>query len=532
MRNLYGRPRGASRSMFTGFLCWFAVLFGGILPATATPLHWQLNGVTFNDGGKVFGGFDFDSSSGTYSNINITTTPGSLLGGAYYNSAAPYANPIANTSFYGVSTVPVVSGSTSTLNLTFASPLTSAGGTFGFSGASVEGTCASSTCASFTPIRTIATGTVTAISSSSPKRWYVIGVVFSDGAQAFGSFVYDSTSGIYSSILVTTTAGLVVPGTSYSVLSPAATPTGTISLVSASVVVPSNTTVLTLNLASGLGNGGGTFTLTGVTEGTCTDANCSTSNALRTAVVNVNGSLSTTQPPGYSAILPQIADGGGFLTEFIITNPTGAPITCRLSFWGDDGNPLFLSLNSAGPLPTYVVMVPGHATEFLSTPGIGAGVTGWGRAENVSDLGVIATYRLLRQSSPEAEATVPGTPASVGFAMAFDETAGFDTGFALANVSASDTVIENLYFYDTTGALIFNDSSHTLGPLQHESYLFSSRYAAQLSGKQGTVRVYYGVVGTPANGTIGLTGLGLRVNPGGTFTSLATTTIDEAEPIE
>ena len=532
MRNLYGRPRGALRSMFNWFLCWFAVLFGGMLPATATPLHWQLNGVTFNDGGKVFGGFDFDSSSGTYSNINITTTPGSLMGGAYYNSAAPYANPIANTSFYGVSTVPVVSGSTSTLNLTFASPLTSAGGTFGFSGASVEGTCASSTCASFTPIRTIATGTVTAISSSSPKRWYVIGVVFSDGAQAFGSFVYDSTSGIYSSILVTTTAGLVVPGTSYSVLSPAATPTGTISLVSASVVVPSNTTVLTLNLASGLGNGGGTFTLTGVTEGTCTDANCSTSNALRTAVVNVNGSLSTTQPPGYSAILPQIADGGGFLTEFIITNPTGAPITCRLSFWGDDGNPLFLSLNGAGPLPTYVVMVPGHATEFLSTPGVGAGVTGWGRAENVSDLGVIATYRLLRQSSPEAEATVPGTPASVGFAMAFDETAGFDTGFALANVSASDTVIENLYFYDTTGALIFNDSSHTLGPLQHESYLFSSRYAAQLSGKQGTVRVYYGVVGTPVNGTIGLTGLGLRVNPGGTFTSLATTTIDEAEPIE
>jgi hypothetical protein len=107
--------------------------------------------------------------------------------------------------------------------------------------------------------------------------------------------------------------------------------------------------------------------------------------------------------------------------------------------------------------------------------------------------------------------------------MAFDETAGFDTGLALANPSGFDTVIENLYFYDTTGTLIYSDSSNTLGPHQHESFLLSSRYKAQLAGKRGTVRVYYGVVGTPANGTVGLSGLGLRTNPGGTFTSLATT---------
>jgi hypothetical protein len=56
--------------------------------------------------------------------------------------------------------------------------------------------------------------------------------------------------------------------------------------------------------------------------------------------------------------------------------------------------------------------------------------------------------------------------------------------------------------------------------------LFSSRYGSQLAGKRGAVRVYYGIQGTPANGTVGLTGLGLRVNPGGTFTSLPTVTIN------
>jgi hypothetical protein len=44
-----------------------------------------------------------------------------------------------------------------------------------------------------------------------------------------------------------------------------------------------------------------------------------------------------------------------------------------------------------------------------------------------------------------------------------------------ANVSDFDTVIENLYFYDSAGAFLFGDSSRTLGPLQHESFLFSSR---------------------------------------------------------
>ena len=231
---------------------------------------------------------------------------------------------------------------------------------------------------------------------------------------------------------------------------------------------------------------------------------------------------------GDTGILPQIADGGGFITEFIITNPTGAPITCRLTFWQDSGSSLPLSLNGAGPFASYVVMVPGHATQFLSTPGAGPSVTGWGLAENISQLGVIATFRQIA-TNPKSEATVEAIPATAGFAMAFDETPGFDTGFALANVSPFDTVIENLYFYDTTGALIFFDSSKTLGPHQHESFLFSSRYAAQLAGKRGTVRVYYGVEGIPANGTVGLTGLGLRVNPGGTFTSLATTTIDITE---
>jgi len=67
------------------------LLFLMVCAASAANLHWQLNGVTFSDGGRAFGGFDYDAYAGVYSNINITTTPGSLLQGSYYSSAAPYA---------------------------------------------------------------------------------------------------------------------------------------------------------------------------------------------------------------------------------------------------------------------------------------------------------------------------------------------------------------------------------------------------------------------------------------------------------
>jgi hypothetical protein len=96
------RRASASRSSCSSVCCsfqWFC-------PANAASLHWQLNGVTFSDGGRAFGGFDYDAYAGVYSNINITT-PESVLSGSYYNSAAPYANSTSSSFFNGVSTVPV-----------------------------------------------------------------------------------------------------------------------------------------------------------------------------------------------------------------------------------------------------------------------------------------------------------------------------------------------------------------------------------------------------------------------------------------
>ena len=523
MCNLDADQKPVWRFSITKFL-QLGLLFSFMLcGAHAATLHWQLNGVTFSDGGSVFGGFDYDAGTGEYTNINITTTPGSVLQGSYYYSAAPGLSTAST--LIGVSTVPVFATTTMALTLTFSAALTAAGGTVSITGsAAQESFCANPACSSVTSQRPITGGTASAISNAAPRRWYIHDAVLSDGARIFGSFVFDATTGTYSSISVTTTVGKAGPGAGYVFNIPASSSNTSLTLVSASPIVSGTTASLALTFPAALTNAGGTITILNAAEGTCTSVSCGASTSLRSTAVN--GTVSTSQQTDETAILPQIADGGGYVTELIITNPTGAPVTCRVTFWGDNGALLPLSLNGANPSSSYVVLVPGHSTQFLSTPGTGPSVTGWALAENVQRLGVIAAFRRQVPNVPESEATVAGIPATAGFAMAFDETTGFSTGFALANVSPYDTVIENLFFYDTNGNFIYSDSTHTLGPHQHEAFLFSSRYGSQLAGKQGTVRVYYGTTGTPANGTVGLTGLGLRANPGGTLTSRPIATID------
>ena len=490
--------------------------------ANAAALHWQLNGVVFSDGGRAFGGFDYDASTGTYSNIDLTTTPGSVLSsGSFYSSAAPYSGSTAAGFLNAVSTVPVFSGSTTALALGFSPVLSAAGGTVSIAGFVAESTCANSTCASVTPQRTITSGTATAVSTSTPQRWHFGGVVLSDGAQVFGSVVFDVNTGTYSSISITTTGGSAMAGTTYFTQNPSAGSSTTVSTVSAASIVSGTTTVFSATFASPLTNAGGTVSVISVSEGICTSANCATSGTLRTAVVA--GTVSTAPVTGDTNVLPQIADGGGFVTTLIITNPTGAPLSCRITFWQDNGTLWPISLNGATAASSYTIVVPGHSSQFLSTPGTGPSVAGWALATNVLNLGVTAAFRLQLPGIPESEATVVGVDPTAGFGMPFDETTGFDTGFGIANVSDKDTVIEYFYFYDSTGKLIYSDSSHLLGPHQHDSFLFSAHYGSTpIMGQRGEVRVYYGVQGTPTAPIVGLTGMGLRINPGGTFTSLQT----------
>jgi hypothetical protein len=97
------------------------VLLAGSMSANAVPLVWNLQGVTFDDGGTATGSFVYDANTSTYSAINIQTTgnlsftytTSGLIGGG------PFALAVTTGSFVGAGF----------LQLIAVSGLTDAGGT-------------------------------------------------------------------------------------------------------------------------------------------------------------------------------------------------------------------------------------------------------------------------------------------------------------------------------------------------------------------------------------------------------------------
>src|SRR5579885_3048511 len=97
--------------------------------ASAATILWTLQGVTFGDGGKASGSFDYNADTNTFSSIDIVTTPGSSFPGATYLAIDPgKASSATSLAVVPNAGLADLTG-TAVLDLFFSSALTNAGGT-------------------------------------------------------------------------------------------------------------------------------------------------------------------------------------------------------------------------------------------------------------------------------------------------------------------------------------------------------------------------------------------------------------------
>lgn len=123
----------------------------------ATPVTWNLNGVTFNDGATASGSFVWDATLNSAGAFSISTTSGALTAFTYDGT---------NSFFFGkdIFTAPsllwVENGFTRYIDLTFASALSDAGGTVALNTGdfSVNGSWECDNC---NTTRTVTAGSVT-----------------------------------------------------------------------------------------------------------------------------------------------------------------------------------------------------------------------------------------------------------------------------------------------------------------------------------------------------------------------------------
>jgi hypothetical protein len=147
--------------------------FAGL--AGASPILWNLSGVTFADGGIATGSFMFDADTSSYSSIDIVTSEGSIAGTTYLDVVA---GPAVGSFILAAAPIATYGIGTESLIIQYVSALTDAGGTtpitFG-----AEGACQDSQCDAIGANRFVTAGAVTtnAVPEPTPVALVAVGLL-------------------------------------------------------------------------------------------------------------------------------------------------------------------------------------------------------------------------------------------------------------------------------------------------------------------------------------------------------------------
>lgn len=193
-------------------------------------------------------------------------------------------------------------------------------------------------------------------------------------------------------------------------------------------------------------------------------------------------------------VLPHIAVGGTFTTEFVVINagPTAGTIT--MSFFDDAGKPMelnFPALNaSATSLYTKSPLPPGGSIFIEASNPNGPTRAGSAVVTASAGISVTAIFRSKASDGKYYEASVGTTHGNTRFVMAFDATTfpltgdQIYTGVAIVNADSTNPSTIACTATDSSGAAIPNALTiPTLPPGGHwANYLFPA-----LMGKRGTL---------------------------------------------
>jgi hypothetical protein len=164
-----------------------------------------------------------------------------------------------------------------------------------------------------------------------------------------------------------------------------------------------------------------------------------------------------------------------------------------------------------------------NATLTISTGDqIAATFAGWADVQSSGSLGGYAIFRSTPKAGSPSEGTVPlqtvplqtalqnQVPSTI--TLPYDNTGGFVMGVAMANLSTASAAI-TATMWDDSGNLL-GTRTLTIGGSGHTAFVLPDQLPVT-AGKRGIVRFQSAAAG-------GITGLGLRFSPFGTFTSVPT----------
>ncbi len=208
--------------------------------------------------------------------------------------------------------------------------------------------------------------------------------------------------------------------------------------------------------------------------------------------------------------IPQVVDGNGWKTTFVLVNPGPVPAPFSVAFRDStSGTPLDVPLFGIGELPEYSDVIPAGAVRIVETQGQSISLTqGWGEIVSSSPITGTVVYSQTDANGSVSEASMElSSPGADSFVLPFDNAGGLTTALGLLNQSSADMVTRvNLRGED--GRLLASRDL-ALSAESCQTFFLSSLFPGA-DGIGGSIE-FFGAR---------LTAIGLRFSPSGSFASL------------
>ena len=251
----------------------------------------------------------------------------------------------------------------------------------------------------------------------------------------------------------------------------------------------------------------GTPTSAGSLSFTLKAADAASASATQTFSLTIGNSQTFT-----SALrVPQIVDGAGWNSRFVIINTDQVPVTFTFQFWGQDGNPLPFPILNGTPGVLTGTLTPG-ASFFAQSPGTSSTLQqGWAEIASSGQIGVTAIYQFNDGSPRDSVGTEIATLSGSSILMPFDNTQSDATAIAIANTNSTQALTVTLLFETDGGAQ--STSSVVLLPHTQQTFVAPVLNSA-VAGVRGSIKF------TAPTADIAV--VGLEFTPTGQFSSLGT----------
>jgi hypothetical protein len=224
--------------------------------------------------------------------------------------------------------------------------------------------------------------------------------------------------------------------------------------------------------------------------------------------------------PTRAGVLSQVASGGGWKTSIYLINTSESPVSAVVNFWSNSGTPLTLPLTVTQAGSTQVssassiseTVAPNATVLIESDSQASVESSGWAEVVSAHPITGYGVFHYTSSAGVESEGTVPlEAEFNPSFILPYDGVGGFSSGVALTNLVAGQATVVTARVWSARGTQLAAKNI-TLPAGGHTAFTLADTFPSTITNR--------GIIEFSTGSTANITGLGLRVNPTGGFTSV------------